>query len=310
VTSGGYRGHGRARITTSLATAAVPFAIGAVVLALAVTNASASARAESAALPTPGDWEATGAGGTKASFEVAVVSGPARVTRPATQTVIENFAVDAPISCTNAPEPAIPFDVEVIDGPLRVSGIGSFSAAAIEHGVRTTVSGRYSGTQFTLSYRHESQFPNELGGGTEVCDTGAVRLTAAPGHRKVVKDGIWHGETRTNEPVTFYVAAGGRAIEAPGRPPTDGSPQSAFAFGTFTQTCFQDGCSTSSNDICAYYSATSLFVAPAGAFNNNQWLEGDDPIVAGAFTSDNHANGQFANGPQGCTQTDWSAEAG
>ncbi|HWF51854.1 MAG TPA: hypothetical protein VG294_14540 [Solirubrobacteraceae bacterium] len=297
----------------SLAAAAALLVIGVVVPGPA--GASATARTKPAALPRAGDWEGTAAGGTTASFEVAQVSAPSHVkqsrgTRPATHRVVENLAVDAPISCANASQPAIPFDVEVIDGPLRVSDNGSFSTVTSGQGVSTKLSGRFSAAGFTLSYRHQSQTPNQFAGGTEVCDTGTVHITAAPGRRKQVKDGIWHGETQTHEPVAFYVAAGGRALEAPARPPTDGSPQSAFAFGTFTQTCFQNGCSTSSNDICAYYSATSLFVAPGGSFNDSQWLEGDDPIVTGVFTSAKQANGQFANGPEGCAQTDWSAEAG
>jgi hypothetical protein len=262
-----------------------------------------------------GDWEGTGAGGARASFAVARTSERVRVkgqrhTRLATHSVIENFAVDAPISCTNASEPAIPFDVEVIDGPVRVSNNGSFSVATIEQGAKTTLSGRLHGTHFTLSYRHQSEVPNSFSGGSEVCDTGTVQITAAPGHRKLVKDGIWRGETHTNEPVAFYIAAGGRALEAPARAPTDGSPTSSLRFGVFSQTCFQSGCTTSSSDICAYYSATTLFVAPDGSFNNDQWLEGDSPIVAGAFTGDTRATGQFANGPQGCPQTDWTAGAG
>jgi hypothetical protein len=303
------------RVTTSLATAATLVAIGGVVPGPALARASTT-RPKAAALPASGDWEGTGAGGTTASFEVARVSAPVRVkgsrrARPATHSVIENFAVDAPIGCTNASQPAIPFDVEVIDGPVRVSENGSFSAIATSgQGASTKLSGRFTKARFMLSYRHESQTPNQFAGGNEVCDTGTVHIAAAPGHRKLVKDGIWHGETHTNEPLSFYVAAGGRAIEEPPHPPTDGSPDSAFAFGSFTQSCFQNGCTTSSNDICAYYSATSLFVAAGGAFDNSQWLEGDDPIVAGAFTSDSQASGQFANGPEGCTQTDWSAEAG
>jgi hypothetical protein len=303
------------RAATSLATAAVLLAIGGGIPGSAAARASAPARTKAAALPAPGDWEGTGPGGTTASFATVRVAQPApgkgsRKTRAATHGAIEDLVVDAPISCTNASEPAIPFDVEVIDGPLTVSGNGSFTGTTTAQGVKTTVSGHLAGARFTLSYRHESQVPNQFAGGTEVCDTGTVHITAAPGHRKPVTDGIWHGETQTHELVVLYVAAGGRALEELPRPPTDGSPQSAFAFGTFTQTCFQTGCTTSSNDICAYYSATSLFVAPDGTFNDNQWLEGDDPIVAGVFTSDKQANGQFANGPEGCGQTTWSAEAG
>jgi hypothetical protein len=303
------------RSATSLAAAVVLFAVGGVIPSAALARTSASAKTKAAPLPAAGDWEGTGTGGTTASFEVAGVSERVRVkgsrkTRIVTHSVIEDFAVDAPITCTNASEPAIPFDVEVIDGPLRVSGGGSFSGATIAQGIKTTLSGHFTGPKFTLSYRHQSQVPNQYAGGTEVCDTGTVHITAAPGQRKLVKDGIWHGQTQSNEPLAFYVAAGGRAIEAPTRPPTDGSPQAAFTFGTFTQTCFQTGCTASSNDICAYYSATSLFVAANGAFNNDQWQEGDDPIVAGVFTSGAQANGQFANGPEGCTQHDWSAEAG
>jgi hypothetical protein len=91
-----------------------------------------------------------------------------------------------------------------------------------------------------------------------------------------------HGATQTNEAVVFYVAAGGRVLQAPPYPSTNGSPAAAFAFGQFTQTCFQDGCTPSSNE----------------------------PIVAGSLSGGSKASGKFANGPQGCGQTDWSAEAG
>jgi hypothetical protein len=265
------------------------------------------ALAKTAALPATGDWEATGAGGTTASFEVAIAgrSGHAKYR------VVEDFAVDAPITCTNSSEPAIPFDVEVVDGPLRLAKDGTFSSGAIRDGAGTLVSGRFSGTHFTIAYRHESSTANQFAGGTEVCDTGTIHITAAPGHRQQVKDGIWQGVTQTNEPVVFYVAAGGRALVAPPSPPTNGSPQAAFAFGQFTQTCSQGGCSPSSNDICAYESPTSLFVAADGSFDNSQWDNGgDNPTVAGTFSGASRASGQFANGPQGCGQTDWSAAAG
>ena len=291
--------------------------------ALATTAASARtagpAKTTTVPLPHTGDWEGTGAGSTTASFEVVAVPGKIARTRRAkgshktTATayrVVEDFAVDAPISCSNASQPAIPFDVEVVDGPVRVSKNGTFRSGAIAGGAGTVVSGRFSHGRFTIAYRHVSQTPNQFAGGTEVCDTGTIHITAAPGHRKLAEDGIWQGETQTNEPVVFYVAAGGRVLAPPPHPPTDGAPQAAFAFGQFTSTCFTAGCSFSSNDICAYYSATSLFVAPDGVFNNNQWLEGDDPIVAGTFTGAAQANGQFANGPNACGQTTWSAEAG
>jgi hypothetical protein len=291
--------------------------------ALATTAASARtagpAKTTTVPLPHTGDWEGTGAGSTTASFEVVAVPGKIARTRRAkgshktTATayrVVEDFAVDAPITCINASEPGIPFDVEVVDGPVRLAKNGTFSSGAITDGAGTVVRGRFSGGRFTIAYRHVSLTPNQFAGGTELCDTGTIRITAVPGHRKQLTDGIWQGSTQTNEPVVFYVAAGGRALEAPPHPPTNGSPQAAFAFGQFTQTCFQDGCNPSSNDICAYESPTSLFVAADGVFNNNQWQDGgDDPIVAGTL-SGAQASGQFANGPQGCGQTSWSAEAG
>jgi len=290
--------------------ATVLLAIGVAAPGSAAAKAHRSASTKAPALPATGDWEGTGNGGTTASFEVATERSRVTGSHNAKYRVIEDFAADAPIDCTNADEPAIPFDVETIDGPLRVSGHGTFSSPGIDHGSGTEVSGHFSGRHFLLSYRYESQTPNQFAGGTEVCDTGSVRITAAPGHRRLVKAGVWYGETETNEPVVLYVSAGGRVLEAPPRPPTDGSPRAAFAFGAFTQTCFTDGCTTSSNDICAYESPTSLFVAADGAFSDNQWLEGDDPIVAGAFTGSSRASGQFANGPEGCGETDWSAEAG
>lgn len=300
-TAVGFGGRGRSRAATILVATA----------AIAAVPASASA---SGKLST-GDYEGIGAGGTRASFEVAAASVSARVkgspkTSVISSKVVENFAVDAPIACSNAPSPAIPFDVEVVGGPVRVGENGRFSSGAIKHGAGTVVRGRISASRITLAYRHESQTPNQFSGGNEVCDTGTIHITAVPGRRRPVQDGIWHGQTVTNEPVVFYVTAGGRALEAPPHPPTDGSPQAAFAFGAFTQTCFTGGCTTSSNDICAYESATSLFIASTGAFDNYQWLEGDDPIVSGTLTSGSRATGHFANGPQGCSQTDWSAYAG
>jgi hypothetical protein len=301
--------------------------------ALAKTGASkkkpTAPKTKTAALPASGDWEGTGAGGTTASFEVAVAGTPAKPAKPAkgtkgkkgtkssrktsapTYAVVEDFAVDAPISCTNASQPGIPFDVEVVDGPVRVSKNGTFSSGAIRDGAGTVVSGRFSANRFTLAYRHVSQTPNQFAGGSEACDTGTIQITAAPGHRTLLTDGIWQGSTQTNEPVVFYVVAGGRALEEPPHPPSNGSPQAAFAFGQFTQTCFQDGCTPSSDDICAYESPTSLFVAADGVFNNDQWLMGgDNPTVAGTFSGAGQASGQFANGPQGCGQTDWSATPG
>jgi hypothetical protein len=281
----------------------------------AATRPASTAKPKTAALPATGDWEGTGAGSTTASFEVALAgklshSKRSRKTSASTYPVVEAFAVDAPIACSNASGPTIPFDVEVVEGPLRLGKNGTFSSGAIKGGSGTVVTGRVNGARFTIAYRHVSQTPNQFAAGTEVCDTGTIKITAVPGHRTLVKDGIWQGQTQTNEPVAFYVAAGGRALEAPPHPPTNGSPQAAFAFGTFTQTCFTSGCSTSSNDICAYESPTALFVAADGVFNNDQWLEGDDPIVAGTFSGSGHASGQFANGPEGCGQTTWSALAG
>jgi hypothetical protein len=287
----------------------------------APTKTTTPTKTKTAALPAAGDWEGTGAGGTTASFEVAIAGAPTHAKRskkkrspktsPSTYRVVEDFAVDAPITCTNASQPAIPFDVEVVDGPVRLASNGTFTSGAIAGGAGTVLSGRFTGTKFTLSYRHVSSTPNQFAGGTEVCDTGTIQIAAVPGHRQTITDGIWQGDTQTNEPVVFYVAAGGRALEAPPYPPTDGAPQAAFAFGQFTQTCFQGGCSPSSDDICAYESATSLFVAADGVFDNSQWDNGgDNPTVAGSFTGSAQASGQFANGPQGCGQTDWSAEAG
>jgi hypothetical protein len=297
----------------------------------APTKPKTTSKTKTPALPAFGDWEGTGAGGTTASFEVAVASAPTHAKRsgkpsstkpsakkpstkkPSTTTyrVVEDFAVDAPIACTNSSQPAIPFDVEVVDGPLRVAKNGTFSSGAIKDGAGTALSGRVNGSRITIAYRHVSSTPNQFAGGTEVCDTGTIQITATPGHRTLLTDGIWSGETQTNEPVVFYVAAGGRAIEAPGHPPSNGSPQASFTFGQFTQTCSQGGCFPSSVDICAYESPISLFVAADGVFNNNQWQDGgDDPIVAGTFSDSSHASGQFANGPNACAQTPWTAEAG
>lgn len=319
-----------ARRGAGVAVLAVVLAVPAA--ALAKTGASAKkpspAKTKTAALPAAGDYEGTGASGTTASFEVALVGkvAPTKPAKPAkgakptkgsrktsttTYAEVEDFAVDAPIACSNASEPAIPFDVEVVDGPVRLSKNGTFSSGAIKNGSGTVVNGRFNAGRFTIAYRHVSLTPNQYAGGSELCDTGTINITFAPGHRTLLKDGIWQGSTQANEPVAFYVVAGGRALEEPPHPPSDGAPQASFAFGQFTQTCAQDGCSPSSNDPCAYESPTSLFVAADGVFNNNQWQDGgDDPIVAGTFSGSASASGQFANGPQGCGQTSWSATAG
>ena len=187
----GYRALVPTRAATSLALAGMLLVIGGIVPGSALAMPPASAKTKTVAA-TPGDWEASGPGRATASFEIVGVGERGGAKRR----LLEDFAIDAPISCTNTSGPAIPYDVEVIDGPLGVKN-GKFSGGSVANRVETKLSGRFAGTQFILSYRHESQVPNQFAGGTEVCDTGTIRLTATLGHRELVKDGIWRGTTQT-----------------------------------------------------------------------------------------------------------------
>jgi hypothetical protein len=260
--------------------------------------------------PSPGDWEATRAPGlVHVSFAVASAGRSSRGAGGA-QATVKDLTIAAPIGCSDAPAPAPPVDVRVIAGPLALSPSGGFSSGAVKHGSGTVVVGRFRAGRFSLSYRHVSRTKNPYDGGAEVCDTGTVHIAAVRGHRRLLKVGVWRGQTGTHEPVVFYVTAGGRALQAPARPPANGSAPVAFAFGQFTQTCFTGGCTPSSSDICAYQSASTIFVASTGGFGNAELQRGDDANVAGRFTGTNRASGVFANGPEGCLPTSWSARPG
>jgi hypothetical protein len=278
-----------------------------VLLLAGIAAAWAGPAAARAGSPAAGDWEATG---TTSLIHASFALLPAGRSATGAHAVVKDLTIESPIGCSDAPQPAPPVDVRVIPGTLKLSKTGGFSAGSIKHGSGTVVSGRFRAGRFAITYRHVSRTRNPYDGGTEVCDTRTIHLTAARGHRRPLTDGVWHGQTATNEPVVFHVTAGGRALQAPTRAAADGSQPMAFAFGQFTQSCFTGGCTPSSNDICAYESASTLFVAATGAFGNAELQRGDDASVAGRFTSGNRSSGLFANGPEGCPPAGWSARAG
>jgi hypothetical protein len=281
---------------------------------LALLGAAAITPAALAAPVHAGDWEATGAGGAQASFAVVHVIkhvGTGHARHAIGEYVVEDVAVDSPISCADSPDPAPPDDVEVVDGPVALSAHGHFTAGAITGGTGTVVGGRIDGDRAALTYTHSAQSTNAFDDTTETCNTGIQTLTAKPGKRVTVPDGVWHGATHAGEPVTLNVTAAGRALQAPSTPSSSGLPQAADVFGAFTQTCYTGGCTPSSVDVCAYESADALLIAPDGSFSNAQDQNGpDDVSVSGRFTSATRASGDFANDAEGCPSTTWSAQGG
>jgi hypothetical protein len=255
------------------------------------------------------DWEAHGGATGRASFAERVVTRGAGKRRKRVN-VIQSLVVQAPINCADSPTPAIPVDVQVIRATIALRPRGTFKLGKLKHGAGTTVSGTLRGERVSITYRHVSRVANLYDGGTEVCDTGKVHLTGAPGRRFAIKDQAWHGQTATNEPLTFNVVAGGRALQAPARPPASGAPQASIAVGAFTQSCGAGSCSPSSSDICAYETPVTLYVGPDGSFGNTLWQAEDQGVVSGRFTNAKAATGDFTNGGEGCQQTTWSASAG
>ncbi len=276
------------------------------------------------AIPAPasaglrnGDWEATSAGTARGSF--AVVSVRQRVKHVVQRYVaVEDLAVDAPISCVNAPLTPAPVDVEVVAAVMRVSGNGSFSGGKIKKGNGTVVSGRLRSGKVELSYRHVSNTYNAFEGGREVCRTGTVHLVAQPGHRRVVKDGIWLGKTASSEPVEFNVVAGGRALVTPSAL-VQGQTDYAFQLQPASagdncpgsnNTGNGPGSDTGSGPGAAFQISNALFVDPPGSFSNSQLVSGDGPTMSGTFTGKGSATGTFANPIAGCEGTPYNWTAG
>jgi hypothetical protein len=284
------------------------------VMGFASLPAHAAAKSKPKPKPKPKasaarDWEAQGSAPASASFaERAVTTGKGKKRKRVN--VIQSLVVQAPVNCADSPTPAIPIDVQVIPATITLTAHGTFTSGKLKHGAGTTVSGTLRGKRVSITYRHVSRVANQYDGGTEVCDTGKVHLTGAPGHRFAIKDQAWQGQTATSEPLTFNVVAGGRALQAPAHPPANGAPQASIAVGAFTQSCGAGSCSPSSTDICAYETPVTLYVGPDGSFGNTLWQAEDQGLVSGQFTSAKAATGNFANGGEGCQQTTWSASAG
>lgn len=265
------------------------------------TTPSSSATARSAGT----DWEAKAAGGAAASFAAVT-----QTTAKQRTVQLQDVVVQAPISCSDSPTPAAPTDVEVIAANVTVRAGGTFTTGSLKHGSGTVFSGRISGRRATISYRHVSRTLNQFDGSTDVCDTGTVKLTGAPGHRAAPADKLWAGQTATGEPVQLNVVAGGRALVEPPHPPADGGAQAAISFGQFSQTCGVGGCTPFSPDPCAYETPQALFIASNGTFGNAAWQEVDQPTFTGGFVNGHSVTGTFVNGGQGCEQATWSATPG
>lgn len=274
-----------------------PVTVAALMVAALTAAAPAAGSPPAAALAAGSgarDWEASGPGQAQASLlRTRAAQGGWR---------LEDVVVQAPITCADSPTAAPPIDVQVIGASIPVRAGGAFSWGAIRHGSGTVVRGRVASGRLTVTYRHVSRSRNQFDGGTEVCDTKAVRLTGAPGHRPAVADGTWQGTTATHEPVGVNVVAGGRALEEPARPGADGL-QAAISFGQFEPSCGDGACS---RDVCSYETPVTLFVGSDGSFGNAAWQEGDQAAFTGRFTGPRAVLGTFANGAEGCAQTSWS----
>lgn len=253
--------------------------------ALAALGAFAAAT-PAAAAPKAGDWEATGTRGTAhASFAVAKAGRS-----------LNDLVVQAPISCSNAFGTPLPVDIEVLAATTPVSRSGSFRIGSIaKRAGGTAVSGRVRGASIALTYRHVTRAVNPYEGGDEVCDTGTVHLTARPGHRRAVRDGIWEGQTDESEPVELNVVAGGRALTSP----------SALGPGG-TQFYSFEVADSSGTDACGYTLSSPLLLAPNGSFTNAPIQLGDDAVVTGKL-SNRRWSGQFSNQAEGCPPDSWSA---
>ncbi len=252
------------------------------------------------------DWEAHGSGQTAASFALSTVKVGKGAAAKAVREITD-LVVQASINCADSPTPAIPVDTEIISNTIKLASNGTFTEGSIKHGSGTTVSGSLLGRALKLTYHHEVTTVNEFDGGDEVCNTGTVHLTGAPGTRPTRAGTTWEGETQSGEPVQLHLVAGGRALQEPRYVPSNGGAQASISFGTFTQTCFTSGCTPSSDDICAYETPVNLFVAANGSFGTAAFTEGDQASFEGSFGGARSVNGTFNNGAEGCAETTWTA---
>jgi hypothetical protein len=252
--------------------------------ALAAVGALLAVAPAATAAPRAGDWEATGAHEARASFEI-------------TKHALTDLVVQAPISCSNSFGTPLSYDTEVLSSTVKLASNGSFSSGKIgRRGSGTAFSGRLHDGAIDLRYRHVSRAANPYEGGEEVCDTGTARLTARPGHRRTVRDGIWEGETNESEPVQLNVVAGGRALTSPDALGPGGTEFYAFEVA-----------GSSDTDLCSYTLSSSLLLSPDGSFSNSLVTLGDDADVAGAF-SKHSVSGQFSNQGEGCAADGWNAK--
>jgi hypothetical protein len=306
----------RSATALTVVSAASALAVGATLPAVAGATArpsaagvrarSAPSGSDSTATSVGTDWEARGAGVASASFSAVNTRARGKHSEQ-----LENIVVQAPITCADSPTPAIPVDTEVIAATVPVAANGSFSTGSIKAGGSgTAFSGRILGRKVTISYRHVARSSNQFDGGTEVCDTGKVHLSGAPGHRITLADQSWAGQTKDGEPVVVNVVAGGRALQEPSHPPANGAAQASIAFGTFTLSCAIGSCTQISNDVCGYAETTTLFIAANGSFGNATYQEEDQPTYTGRFTSARALGGTFTNGGEGCEEEPWSATPG
>jgi hypothetical protein len=259
--------------------------LAAAALAATAGLATAATAAPAAAAPKAGDWEATGGHGSLASFQVT--SGGRS---------IDDLVVQAPISCANAFGTPLSVDVEMLAATTRVSPGGSFRTGSISKRTGgTAVSGRVRRGAIELTYRHVTRAANAYEGGEEVCDTRTLHLTARPGHRRTVRDGIWEGRTAEQELVQLNVVAGGRALSSPAALGPGGTQFYAFEVAD-----------SSGSDACGYTLSSPLLVAPNGSFTNSLTQLGDDAVVTGGL-SGRKWSGQFSNESEGCAPQSWSA---
>jgi hypothetical protein len=259
----------------------------------AAVSALAFAGVASAA-PRTGDWEASGGHGAVGTFEVTTVSGSSHSHER--YRAIEDLVVQAPIGCKNAFSTPLPIDVEVISGVARLSKSGSFALGAIKKRGGTAVTGTLHHGALELTYRHVSRSVNAYEGGAEVCDTGKVHLTAKPGHRKALKDGVWEGQTAEQEPVELNIVAGGRALLSPTGLGPGGTKFYAFEIA-----------GNSSTDSCGYQISYPMFLSPDGSFSNGATRLGDEADVSASFSGPHSVSGEFSNLEESCAQQSWSA---
>ena len=214
------------------------------------------------------DWEASGGGGSLASFAIA-------------GNRVSDLVVQAPVRCANAfgSPPAVQTVVvgggTLRGGVLHVAGNGA------------VLSGHVTGGRLALSYRYRQVTPNRYEGTNEVCTAGPIAMKASPSHRRALRDGVYagHGDGR---PFRLTLVAGGRAIAQQGS-------RSPFTVGL-----------QGSKDNCAYTVSDALFVGPSGSFNNYVDQLGDDATITGQFTSSG-VSGTFSYLAEGCGKSPWSA---